>query len=247
MTQKSSDQLFESLSALADGEASELELHRILKSISDDEEVQQRWTRYHLMRAIMRKDGVAGELKNPVDLLSSIRVAIDSVDTASAGVAVPVDAEHKPESSSSPRVLQWHAWLSKSAVAASVAAAFVFGLGQLNYSQNGDTNNTAVLATAIENVVEPTASSTLSAPLGFELPAVESRTVSTAAQGNYSPTNNVVLRNPLLSDDYSDAQSQILLNRLHILHAQRASLNGGIGIMPFARISDMEAAAPQKQ
>ncbi len=52
MREKGNDEL----SALMDGEATELEMHRVLRSAVDDPEVAAKWQRYHLASAILRKD-----------------------------------------------------------------------------------------------------------------------------------------------------------------------------------------------
>lgn len=46
----------ESLSALMDDEGDELELRRVLKSLSDAPDAAEAWRRYHLMRSLMRRE-----------------------------------------------------------------------------------------------------------------------------------------------------------------------------------------------
>ncbi|WP_457808123.1 sigma-E factor negative regulatory protein [Kushneria sp. EE4] len=65
----------ESLSALMDGECSEFETRRVLKSLSDDAgEEADTWRRYHLMRSIMQRDGA---IDVSTDLSASIRARLD--------------------------------------------------------------------------------------------------------------------------------------------------------------------------
>src|SRR5690606_26727652 len=60
MTEHSSSvQLAQSISALTDNEATELELARILKASATDPEVGATWHRYHVARAAIK-----GELEN---------------------------------------------------------------------------------------------------------------------------------------------------------------------------------------
>ena len=48
-------QLEESLSALVDGEISELELHRVLKASDEDyDQLRDQWTRAHIARAAIK-------------------------------------------------------------------------------------------------------------------------------------------------------------------------------------------------
>ena len=235
MTYRSSDQLFESLSALADGEASEFELHRILKTFGEDPALQERWQRYHLMRAIMRKDNIVGELQpaSRSEMLSSIRKAILGDETPDESVI-----EYKADSNNTHITgrsrLGWHAWLGKSAVASSVAMAFVVGLGQM---KSDDLERAVVANFEVNPTVEVANTGTMLAPLGFELPALESRVVSASFQGD-SPQVNRVL-GAQASEGLTDQQSQAVLNQLHILHAQRSGVTAGVGLLPFARISEM--------
>lgn len=48
--------LKESLSALMDGEAGDLELRRILKELPNDSDLEQKWERYHLIRAVLQQE-----------------------------------------------------------------------------------------------------------------------------------------------------------------------------------------------
>ena len=69
--QAAQQQLNESLSALMDGEASELEIRRLLKS--EDIDLNSRWYRYHLAGSAIRKEV---ELDSAIDLSASISAAI---------------------------------------------------------------------------------------------------------------------------------------------------------------------------
>lgn len=266
MAQKPSDQLLESLSALVDGEASELELHRILKSFSEDEELQNSWLRFNAIRSVIQKEDSATshitiDPAQQLNMVASIRTVIDAEDAArplSDTLLSKVELSAQKASTSQgeqsttdnpKRGQAWQAWLGKSALAASVCAAFVIGLGQMQNLESEE--QTAVLASAVGNtdsMRDPVGSTTLGAPLGFELPALESRTVSASSAPNYSPAT-IVVRNPLLvsSESYSDMRTQDILNQLHVLHAERASANGGLGMMPFARLSDMDTTSLQSK
>jgi len=99
----SSQQLDESLSALMDGEASEMELRRILKSSdADKESIDKRWMRYHLASDAMRGEV---ELPSVMDLSSSISAAIADEPVYSVakkksvrvvGNQAPSDQQQKP-------------------------------------------------------------------------------------------------------------------------------------------------------
>ena len=77
------ERLAESLSALMDGETSEIELHRILKEVGIDQDQETTensaqsgrrvWQRYHMISASM-----AGEPVSKIDYSAAISAAIDS-------------------------------------------------------------------------------------------------------------------------------------------------------------------------
>ena len=46
------ERMRESLSALLDNEANELEMERVLKHVADDDSLRQTWVRYNLVRAV---------------------------------------------------------------------------------------------------------------------------------------------------------------------------------------------------
>jgi sigma-E factor negative regulatory protein RseA len=107
------ERLRESLSALMDDEADELELERLLSRIGDDGELRQVWTRYHAVRGALSGQFGAG-LPAP-DISGRVREAL-------AQERVPAAAG--PE--------RWWRPLASFAVAASVAAVVVVGGQQLS-------------------------------------------------------------------------------------------------------------------
>ncbi|SFQ34238.1 sigma-E factor negative regulatory protein RseA [Geopseudomonas sagittaria] len=103
--------LDESVSAVMDGEADELELRRVLTAAGEDAAVRERWARYQLARAVMHKQTVAPGL----DLAAAVSAAI------AAEEAPAVVAASKPPRSS------WSQF-GRIAVAASVTLAVLAGV-----------------------------------------------------------------------------------------------------------------------
>lgn len=242
MTQKPTDKILESVSALVDNEASEIELHRILKNIGSDDVIRERWRRYHLIGSVMRRERV---LTDSFDVSAAVARAIAQEKSFAAGGET--FAEDKPGKS---EASAWRSVLAKSGVAASFAAAVVLGFQFTGFGQLSDDTRLASADSGAE-LSAPTAVTNV-VPLGFELPIPQARTVSTNPSSMmYSPADSglraVLPLEP--SQDLSDAQTQELLNRLLIEHAQRSSVNGGLGILPFARVFKMEepVAAPAGQ
>ncbi|MFO7706518.1 MAG: sigma-E factor negative regulatory protein [Halopseudomonas sp.] len=121
----SNQSLQESLSALMDDEADELETRRVLQSSESDSTLRSTWERYQLARAIMHKE----PWQPKVDL--------------SAGIAAMIADEPAPEMAEpkAPRVWQN---LSRLAVAASVTVAVLVGVNMFN--QDDAASDPAMLA-----------------------------------------------------------------------------------------------------
>ena len=69
------DKVKESLSAIMDGEASELETRRVLDQIAQDDDLRETWDRFHLARAAM-----ADEPVDSTDSAEAIASLWDAVD-----------------------------------------------------------------------------------------------------------------------------------------------------------------------
>jgi sigma-E factor negative regulatory protein RseA len=127
------EQLRESLSALMDDEANELELRRLLGQLGEDEELRQTWIRYNLARSV-----ISGQ---PVG-----RLSMDISQQVSAAVA----EEGAPASGVWQRMTRP---LASFAVAASVMTVVVLGGQQLYQASAPDAGAAApVAATGVSAV-----------------------------------------------------------------------------------------------
>jgi len=108
----SREALQESLSAVMDNEADELELRRVLNAF-DDVETRDTWARYQIARAVMHKDLLIPRL----DLASAVSQAL-------ADEAVPAKVSRGP----------WRS-LGRLAVAASVTVAVLAGVRLYNQDE----------------------------------------------------------------------------------------------------------------
>jgi len=113
-----SERLRESLSALMDDEANELEVERVLSQFSDNAELRETWVRYHRVRG-----SLSGQVQSSasLDISSRVMAAIES-------------GEEQPAVSVRERL--WRP-VASFAVAASVAATVVLG-GQQLVQLSGD-------------------------------------------------------------------------------------------------------------
>ncbi|MCV6604869.1 MAG: RseA family anti-sigma factor [Porticoccaceae bacterium] len=114
------NRLKESLSALMDDAADELELQRVLKAAAEDDELRGTWERYQLARSAMHSDAPA----RTMDLSASVAAALDDepVHKASGGALKN---------------------LGRIAIAASVTLAIVIGVQQ-SYQPAGVENTPQV-------------------------------------------------------------------------------------------------------
>jgi sigma-E factor negative regulatory protein RseA len=209
---KRGEALDESLSALMDDQAQEMELRRLLRDMdrcSDAcEATQQSWYRQHLVRAALHGEPVT----HAPNFAASVRVAIDS--------EVQEDA---PAGS-------WRRSVSSFAVAASVAAVVVVG-GQQLVTGNGDTTEALPGIAALPvGVVNTTGAVPMQASFG-------SRTVPASSQTN-AQTNAKAMQ-PADRASYRELARQ-RLQRYSWQHAEHASLNTPHGLLPFARVPVIE-------
>lgn len=212
------DRLNESMSALMDGEASELELQRLLKVASASSEAGARWSRYQLAASVLRREQVA-----PVagDLAANISAAIAREEPPfQSGGGGGTAAAHIS------RGRWWHS-LSRGAVAATVAFAAILGVQQFTQAPSGDN----ALATADRPVQQPVQSSPQ--PSGFYVPAPSTRSVSTAmphlVPERQSGSGKAVIQ------QLPSPELMRHLNRVMIQHSEQAAHVGSQGMVPFAR------------
>lgn len=128
----------ESLSALMDGEADELEVRRILNQLDNNDELRENWKNYHLMGSLMR-----GESFDSIDLTTGINNRLDGLDdplhdATEVAAADPQVALADKAQAQAP----WYKPLTSVAVAASVTLAVLLGV------QSIEPNDGLALATS---------------------------------------------------------------------------------------------------
>ncbi|WP_286787070.1 MULTISPECIES: RseA family anti-sigma factor [unclassified Pseudomonas] len=124
--------LLESLSAVMDNEADELEVRRVLAATSEDAELRATWSRYAMARAVIRNEPIMPKL----DIASAVSAAL-------ANEEAPVVTT--PAAVAKPKAGRWSA-ISRVAVAASVTVAVLAGVRL--YNQEGVSEQMAQQAPA---------------------------------------------------------------------------------------------------
>lgn len=205
---ESEKRLLESVSALVDGEASEIELHRILKQLdadhaNQDQSVGSKWSRYHSVSQAMADTPLGG-----VDISQSVSSAIAEEPT------------YATTFSSIARSKLYS--MGRFAVAASVAFVAIIGVQQLNQlepsQQQGASSD--LFASQLEDQVKGPATQY---PSGFQ-PNVQARTVNAVSNIQLSPQPLKIIK-PTSADieSLNDQRMRNYLNEI-VRNQSRTSL-----------------------
>lgn len=204
--------IHESLSALMDGESSEMETLRLLRGMEQDSGLRDSWYRYQLASAAMGRDLPP----RMIDLSSRISAAID--------------AEKAPR----PSIGRFLQPLSKVAVAATVAAVAVLGVRQFQPV----TEMPATVA-AIPEAAAPASTGTtgpqFQLPAGFDFPPVSGRMASTGSHAASEP-RSVTIMQQVQPDVETQREIQIYLNTMMKRHTENASSGTTEGVSPYIQL-----------
>ena len=220
------DRLNESLSALMDGENSELELQRLLKTGAGSGELGERWSRYQLAASVMRREQIA-----PVDsgLAASISAAIDAEEPLSQSSQADVESAVTVAQS------RWWRPLSRGAVAATVAFAAILGVQQMTSVEEGQPGAAVgELVAEAETPVQQPMPHAAPQSTDFYMPAPSTRAVSTAAPRLVPDAQAGVSGQPAMQP-IPTPELMRHLNRVMIQHSEQAAHVGNQGMVPFAR------------
>jgi sigma-E factor negative regulatory protein RseA len=193
---ESEKRLLESVSALVDGEASEIELHRILKQLDADHANQD------------QSVAVSGQgiIQSPKQWQDTPLGGVDISQSVSSAIA----EEPTYASTFSPTIKSKLYSMGRFAVAASVAFVAIIGVQQLNQlepSQQGVSND--LFASQLEGQVKGPASQY---PSGFQ-PNVQARTVNAVGNVKLSPQPLKIIK--LTSADIEALNDQRMRNYLN--------------------------------
>lgn len=221
MTEQTPSQaLAESLSALIDNQASELELMRLLKACDSDPELKATWARYQIVSASLRDDlpGIA-----PSGFAAKLSAAIEAEETYQASSGDVIENKQK---------LAWWQSMGRVAVAASVAGALIVGVQQYQ----GDSLSGVQMAADTHETVKDLNPADL--PSGINAPSLSARTVAVQSGYENRPQESrrvmYVPRQegaPVYNEDIS-----IYVNQLIEEHSGNAALNSGQGMLPYSRV-----------
>lgn len=236
----------ESLSALMDNEADELELRRVLKSLDDSPADADTWRRYHLARSLMQRD-------RKMDVSTDL----------SAGIMAKLQDEPLPEmEKASLKRSGAFSFAGSAAMAAAVSLMVITGVQVYN---RGDGQESPEVAAQRGSVSQDAAQSVSSNPGGsgggqgaslasagsgdnaaqrpslVDLPLFQSpsagRGAMTVGAGNDTPM--FMVPGDLQSQRSDQEQARLLQSYLD-RHAEGASYRSGDAWMPLLRASGYE-------
>ena len=222
------DRLYESLSATMDGQASELEMRRVLETLGGDDDLRAKAQRYQLMG-----DAIRHETSDfaQVDLSSRIRDRIDQEEAAHQP-----DEQHQtqPEVASVGlfgnvfRSLSGNGWPPAGRVAIAASVAFAVVVGVRNYNQ----------VDIIPTVADVSNQTTLSQPLQI----AQNDYGATGLRAGYSSREH----NTITPEQLAHAQNiatQATRERFRayaLQHAEMNAVQSGQGLLPFARLTSFD-------
>ena len=230
---ESEKRLAESVSALIDGEANELETQRVFKAVGDEQahrlplhsnqSIRAKWSRYHLVSHSMAEAPLVYK-----DISSAVSSALEKEQTYSTKF-------HRGVFDS----------LGRFAVAASVAMLAILGVQQFSPANLQDIESIKVAEMDVQSD-ESNRGPAIQFPADFQ-PNIQARTVS--AGGNVKTTQRPVTLIQVPSKDLNlarDQQIRSLLSEILDIHASNESDNGIQGMLPFARhINVSEGSEPE--
>lgn len=120
----------ETLSALMDNEADELELRRLLKELPEDPGLADTWKRFHVARSVLHKEEM---LEVSSEATSRIFAAIAAEPAYEASHAGSVSGSARPRTPSA-----WLETVGRIAIAASVALVVFAGLQSSMFAPHSD-------------------------------------------------------------------------------------------------------------
>ncbi len=208
-----SEHLRESVSALMDGEADDLELRRLLAA-ENTGKVSGSWSRYHLVRDTLQNPGQDAEFRH-LDISQQISIAI--AEETETTTAMPEQSEN-----SNP----WWKPAAGFAVAASVAMVVVFGVQTVDQSSPTLNSNSIAVGS------QPVTSS--------RVYPVQAASMQASSNGAVSLSSSELPGDAAASKAAADLEAQKRLDKYILRHTERAALNNGQGVISFARVASFE-------
>ncbi len=223
-----SEKMNESLSALMDGEADELELRRTLNELSENDELRSRWERYHLISAVLKKEPQIDQVR----IKTGIWAALD-LEEESQSEDILISASKIQASG----VRSWSGNIGKLAVAATVAIAVVLGV-DTGTDSGLDSGQPAQLV-AESSIVESALSTV---PESISEEGVNSETAGLLVASSEAVAGNDELQQASVEfmSKHPTLEDMQRANAYQLHHAQSTAINKHPSMVPFVKMASFE-------
>lgn len=217
----------ETLSQLMDGEWQDLDAAQSVKAACADDELKSTWSRYHLIRDVIRNDEISIEPSLTARISQAIEdeptysnvstISPRSTNTDMQGNDAVVSSIGQTNQKSS----YWKAGLGGVALAASVALATVVGLNVWQVGPDSGANTQSVASTSPAVTVP-----------GVVLPEVE-----------YVSNKGTYWTNP---EAKRSAAAEKRLNAMLSTHIEQSPTAERTGILPYSRLVGYDSISPEQ-
>lgn len=223
-----SEKMNESLSALMDGEADELELRRTLNELSENDDLRSRWERYHLISAVLKKEPQIDHVR----IKTGIWAALD-LEEGNQSEDILISANKMQASD----VRSWRGNLGKLAVAATVAIAVVLGVS--TGTDSGLDSGQPAQLVAESNVANT--------PLVTATESLGKENVSPEPGGLLVANTDATAGNPVVQQagvefmsKHPTLEDMRRANAYQLHHAQSTAINKHPSMVPFVKMASFE-------
>ena len=229
MSDKSArEQLKESLSVALDGQASDLELRRVLAGINNDKSLRSLAGRYQLIG-----DAVRGKTNKytGVDISQGVMAAIEQDEqemNAPAQPAQPAPQKDAVGTHSGHFAQRFWASLGKMALAASVAAAVIIGVRTSNLTQEAPlvaVHEPAVLTQPVQLAQ--------TGPSGYGVAGIR-------ASNHTGSRDNITPEQLAYAQSLANRTTQERFRAYALQHAELSAMGGAQSILSFARLTSFD-------
>ena len=216
------DQLSESISAIMDSQADDLEVRRLLKALDNASEeetaaILAQWESFHTIGAVLRDESISHHRDRGHSVQPKVRASANFAASVSAAIAdeLPAASAHNSLEKREPI---WRRF----AVAATVTLAVLVGVKEYEAQQG------AASYTADNTVVAPIA------PIikNVDQDIVDLSAVQLASSKAKEPMSE--------AEKLEAIKAQERLNEYLLEHTNHAAKQSGQGMIPFARLANFE-------
>ena len=229
---RSQDMIKESLSSLVDGEASDMEVRRLLKACDENPELRKSWNRYQIVSQVIQ-DSRALEVEN-IDISTDISMKVKSLIADEPTIEIKQQSD-KADKQAVIRDL----WpnVGRFAIAASVAAVVVLG-ATYNPSPSQPVDAIATSGSPLPSSAQPLSEQIVHQGLANKSIVQTASHSPTTGDSGIRVNNQPITINSgtLKAGDQDILRLEQQLNRLMLEHVENTSQNNYQGILPYVRI-----------